>query len=174
VKLFRRPDAPPASVLSDLPDDERVVSWADTADGSVVLATPSGLWWPAESGPRLIGWQLVDKAVWHEDVLTVVEADVVDDVLLVDRAPMSTVLSVPRDLPPTVRKRVERTIVRSDMVAVPGGAARFVARRVPGRNGVIWWARLEPGTPDTAPARAAVRERVDLLRRRAEEEQRAQ
>ena len=73
-----------------------------------------------------------------------------------------------------MRKRVEGNIVRSDLAAVAGGAARFVARRVPGHNGVSWWARLEPGTPDTAEVRAAVRSRVELLRRRAEEEQRAQ
>jgi hypothetical protein len=156
-----------------LPKDERVVSWADTADGSVVLATPSGLWWPDDAGPRLIGWQLVDKAVWHEGVLTVVEAEVLEEVFLVDRAPVSALLSVPRDLPPTVRKRVENNIVRSEVATVGGGAARFVARRVPGRNGIIWWARLEPGTADSPEVRAAVRARVLLLRRRAEEEQRA-
>jgi len=174
VKLFARRDAPPASVLAVLPKDERVVSWADTASGPVVVATPAGLWWPDDDGPRLIGWQFVDKAVWHEDVLTVVQADVVDEVLLVDRPPVSVLLSVPRDLPPTVRKRVEGNIVRSDLVTVTGGAARFVARRVPGHNGVTWWARLEPGTPDTADVRAAVRARVQLLRRRAEDEERAQ
>jgi hypothetical protein len=174
VRLFGRREAPPGSVLSALPKDERVVSWADTASGSVVLATPSGLWWPEEGGPRLIGWQFVDKAVWHEGVLTVVQADVVDEVLLVDRPPVSALLSVPRDLPPTVRKRVEGNIVRSELTAVAGGAARFVARRVPGHDGVTWWARLEPGTPDIPEVRAAVRARVELLRRRAEAEQRAQ
>jgi hypothetical protein len=157
-----------------LSKDERVVSWADTADGSVVLATPAGLWWPEDAGPRRIGWQFVDKAVWHEGVLTVVEADVVDDLLLVDRPPVSALLSVPRDLPPTVRKRVQGNIMRSDVVAVAGGGARFVARRVPGENGVTWWARLEAGTPVTEDVLAAVRARVTLLRQRAEEERRAQ
>lgn len=174
MRLFGRREAPPPSVLSALPKDQRVVSWADTADGSVVLATPAGLWWPDDAGPRLIGWQLVDKAVWHEDVLTVVEAEVVEDVFLVDRPPVSALLTVPRDLPPTVRKRVENNIVRSDIATVGGGAARFVARRVPGRNGITWWARLEPGTADSPEVRAAVRARVLLLRRAAEEEQRAQ
>ncbi|HET8581928.1 MAG TPA: hypothetical protein VFL65_01655, partial [Jatrophihabitans sp.] len=84
--------------------DERVVSWADTADGAVVAATPLGLWWP---GPRRIPWQRIDKAVWRDGVLSVVEADVVDDELLVDRPAVSVTIAVPRDLPPTVRKRVE-------------------------------------------------------------------
>jgi hypothetical protein len=174
VRLFHRRDTPPSAVLALLSQDERVVSWADTSDGSFVVATPTGLWWPDSEGPRRIGWQYVDKAVWHEGVLTVIAADVVDDLLLVDRPPVSALLSVPRDLPPTVRKRVQANIVRSEVVAVPGGAARYVSRRVPGQNGVTWWARLEPGTADTADARAAVRARVLLLRQSAEDELRAQ
>ena len=174
MRLFHPRDAVAPAVMALLPKDERVVSWAQTPDDAVVLATPSGLWWPDGDGLRLIAWQYVDKAVWHEGVLTVVQADVVDDVLLVDRPPVSALLSVPRDLPPIVRKRVQANIVRSEVVAVPGGAARFVARRVPGRDGFTWWARLEPGTADTAQARAAVRARVLLLRQAAEDELRAQ
>jgi hypothetical protein len=162
--MFRRRDAVPSTVTAALPKDERVVSWADTADGATVLATPSGLWWPEAEGVRLIGWQYIDKAVWHEGVLTVVQADVVDDVFLVDRAPVSVSLSVPRDLPPTVRKRVEANIVRSELLGVGDGQARFVARRVPRRNGVTWWARLEAGTLETPQLLAAVRARVVLLR----------
>jgi hypothetical protein len=173
MKLFHRRDAVPASVMNTLPKDERVVSWADTEAGAPVLATPSGLWWPEPGTPRLIGWQYIDKAVWHEGVLTVVQADVVDDIFLVDRAPVSVQLSVPRDLPPTVRKRVEGNIVRSELLGVAGGQARFVARRVPGRNGVRWWARLEPGTAETPELLAAVRARVALLRN-AEDARQAQ
>jgi hypothetical protein len=74
------------------------------------------------------------------------------------------VLTVPRDLPPTVRKRIEGNIVRTEVAAVGGGAVRFVARRQPGRDGVIWWARLEAGTTDTEEVRSAVRARVAILR----------
>jgi hypothetical protein len=157
--LFGRREQPP--VIPGLEKDERVVSWADTADGQVVAATSLGLWWP---GPRRIGWQYVDKAVWRDGVLTVTEAEVLDDLLLVDRPPVSAALVTPRDLPPTVRKRVEANIVERELVAVPGGFVRFVARRVPGRDGVTWWARLEKGTPDTPAVRAAIQARITLLR----------
>jgi hypothetical protein len=164
MRLFHRRDAPPAAALAHLDAGERVVSWADTTSGDVVLATPRGLWWPAGDAPRLIGWQHVSKAVWRDGALTVTEAEIVDDLLLAERRPVSVELSVPRDLPPTVRKRVEANIVSSDVAPVPGGSARFVARRVPGEDGVRWWARLEPGTPDTDQVRSAVAAPVASLR----------
>lgn len=164
MPLFHRRDRPPAEARAGLDAGERVVSWADTAGGTVVVATPLGLWWPFPDGPRRMAWQHIDKVVWQDGVITVTEAEVVDDALLVDRPPVSARLTTPRDLPPTVRKRVEGNIVRRELVTVTGGAVRFVGRRVPGRDGLTWWARLEPGTPDTAPVREAIRARLALLR----------
>jgi hypothetical protein len=161
--LHRRP-APPAEVVSRLPKHERVVSWADVAPAGVVIATPRGLWWPADDEMRLIGWEHVDKAVWRDDRLTVIEAEVVDDLLLVDRAPVSVQLSVPRDLPAVVRKRVEGNVVRTEVRSAGDGVARFVARRIPGRDGVVWWVRLEGGVTDTPQLRAQLEAELVLLR----------
>jgi hypothetical protein len=159
--LFGRREQAPA--IPGLAEDERIVSWADTSEGDVVAATPLGLWWP---GPRRIAWEHVAKAIWRDGVLTVIEADVVEDLLLVDRPPVSARLTIPRDLPPTVRKRVESNIVQRELVSVPGGSVRFVARRLPGRDGVTWWAHLEAETPDTPEMRAAIAARIALLRAR--------
>ena len=161
---FTRRERPPGELAAAVGKDERIVSWADTPDGRVVAVTPSGLWWPEPDGLRCIGWPHIDKVIWQDGRLFVIEADVVDDLLLVDRPPVSVPLATPRDLPPTVRKRVEANIVRTELVTVAGGAVRFVGRRQPGRDGVIWWARLEPGTPDSADVRSAVRARVAILR----------
>lgn len=161
---FTRRERPPAELAAAVGKDERIVSWADTPDGGVVAVTPSGLWWPEPEGLRCIPWPHIDKVIWQDGRLFVIEADVVDDLLLVDRPPVSVPLTTPRDLPPTVRKRVEANIVRTELVTVAGGAVRFVGRRQPGRDGVIWWARLEPGTPDSADVRSAVRARVAILR----------
>lgn len=141
-----------------------MLSWADTDDDAVVVVTPKGVWWPESDGPRLIPWQQINKAVWCDGRLTITEADVVDDLLLVDRPAVSAALARPRDLPPTVRKRIETNIVRTELLTFGGEAVRFVARRRPGRDGVTWWARLEPGTRDTAQVRAAVRARLVVLR----------
>ena len=160
--MLRRRERPPSEAVAQLDRDERVVSWARLSEGAVV-ATTRGLWLPGESGYRRIGWELVDKAVWRAGALTVVEAVVVDGVLLRDQPPVSLELAEPRDLPPTVRKRVEASVVRSEVLPIAGGAARFVARRIPARDGVTWWARLEPGTPDTAGTRASVQQRIAEL-----------
>ncbi|PZS37102.1 MAG: hypothetical protein DLM58_00075 [Pseudonocardiales bacterium] len=156
MALFHRREAPPATALAALSKGERVVSWAQTESDDVVLATPRGLWWPDADGLRLIGWEYVDKAIWREGRLTVIEADLVDDLLLIERAPKSVELSTPRDLPATVRKRVESNVVRSELRAVGGGVARFVARRIPGRDGVLWWVRLEGGLVDTDEVRSQI------------------
>ena len=165
---LRRRESPPAEVTALLPPGDRVLAWADVEvddGGGAVLASTRGLCWPTPEGTaRLIAWQFVDKAVWRDGALTVIEAELVDEVFLVDRPPSTVRLSRPRDLPPIVRKRVEANVVRSELLAVPGGAARFVARRVPGQDGVVWWVRLEPGTPRSPEVRTHVREVLALLR----------
>lgn len=164
MAVLHRRETPPAEVTARVPKGERVLSWANVASGGAVLATPRGLWWPGPDGPRLIGWQHVDKAVWRDGRLTVIEAEVVDDLLLLDRPPVSAELSTPRDLPATVRKRVEANVVRSELREVGGGQARFVARRIPGRDGVVWWVRLERGMPDTDQVRSELRATLAVLR----------
>jgi hypothetical protein len=164
VALFGRRERPRSSIVDALGADERLLSWADTATGAAVAATSRGLWWPGTGGPELIPWHLVNKVRWQAGTLTVTPARVVDDVFLEDLVPRSVRLAEPRDLPPVIRKRVEENIVRSELAAVSGGAVRFVARRVPGQDGMSWWARLEPGTPDTEPTRSAARARVERLR----------
>lgn len=160
--MFGRRERPPRELLAELGRDERLVSWALLESGSTG-ATTRGLWLPSGDGYRRIGWEVIDKAVWRDGVLTVIEAHLIDDLLLRDLPPVSLTLMQPRDLPPTVRRRVEASVVRSEVLPVAGGAARFVARRVPGRDGVRWWARLEPGTFDTPQTREAVRARRTAL-----------
>ncbi len=161
VALFRRGPRrprPPADVRARLDAGERIISWAPTPQGPLV-ATTLGLWWPTAdgAGARRIGWEAVSYATWREGVLALTEADVVDDLLIVDRQPVLLRPEPAYDLPATVQRRVTASVARSELQPLPGGAARFVARRVPGRDGLTWWARLEPGTPDTAVVRDAVR-----------------
>ncbi|MGN6609775.1 MAG: hypothetical protein ACTHMS_22530 [Jatrophihabitans sp.] len=158
-----RRERPPAAALAVLDAGERVVSWADTDEGTVVLVTPRGVWWPDAGSNRLIGWQHISKAVWQDGALTITEGDV-DEGIIRDRAPVSVRLAVPRDLPPAIRKRVQLNVVSTEVATIaPLGSARFVARHLPGRDGVVWWARFEPGTPDTPATRASVRARLAQL-----------
>ena len=63
MALFTRRETPPADVARLLAREDRVISWADVADGGVVLASTRGLWWPEPDGQRLIGWQVIDKII---------------------------------------------------------------------------------------------------------------
>lgn len=145
-----------------LAPDERVISWAETEAG-VLVATPRGLWWPEDETHRRIGWHLISKAVWNEGVLTVTQADIEDDLMLIDRPAVSVSVTTPRDLPPTIRKRVEANIVHTEQVAVRGGTASLVARYVPGEDGLHWWARLSAGAMDDGSVRHALSARLALL-----------
>jgi hypothetical protein len=157
-------DPAPAEIVRLLAKDDRVVSWAPVVGGDAVLASRFGLWWPTSEGPRRIDWQLIDKAIWQGNTVTVVEAELIDDLLLVDCVPVSAQLEQPRDLPPTIRQRVQSGVVSSELVSGGGVSMRVVGRRVPGRDGVSWWARLEPGIPDTPEVRAVVHDVLDARR----------
>ncbi len=165
MMLLRR-DKPIAHVQRLLDREDRVVSWAVAGD-TVVVATRLGLWWPTGDVHRMISWSLIDKAVWDEGQLTVIEAEVVDELFLIDRPAIALMLTEPRDLPPTVRKRVESSVAQSELLALPGGAGRFVGRRVPGQDGLTWWCRFEPGTPDNAITREAAESIIQTLRARS-------
>jgi hypothetical protein len=160
VRLFGRREHPPAEVLARLDQDERVVAWATAADGGAVLATPLGLWLPGAAGR--IEWHLVDKATWRDGVLTVVSARDTGGGVLDELPPRSVRLAVPRDLPRTVRARVEQTIASTRRYRLPsGGGVRVVGRRVPGQDGVTWQQVFDPGVDRDDPAvRAAAAEMV--------------
>ena len=163
MKLFTRAPKLPAEAQARLDPEEAVVAWAESTDGPVVV-TPLGVWWPFPDGVRRVGFHVIDKVVWRDGELIMTEADVVDDLLLVDRRAVGLELTEPRHVPDAIRKRINQSVVRTEVLPVPGGSARFVARRVPGLDGLQWWARLEPGTPRTAPTREAVATIIAQLR----------
>ena len=159
MKLFGRREKPPAEAVAPLDRDERVVAWASTPDGGVVLATPLGLWLPG--GSERLPWHLVDKAIWADGRLTVTAAVDAGDGLLVEQPPTTVLVAVPRDLPQTVRVRVQRAIAYSRHFPLPtGGGVRVVGRRVAGRDGVTWQRVYDGGADPDDPA---VREITDQL-----------
>ncbi|MEN3359355.1 MAG: hypothetical protein V7637_3337 [Mycobacteriales bacterium] len=151
---------PPADAARPLARDERVLAWAAAEGGGTVLATQLGLWLPGPDGSERIGWHLVDKVIWRGGTLTVIAAEDTGGGMLAELPPRSVRLAEPRDLPPTVRARVERSIgyTRHHKLA-PGGGVRVVGRRVAGRDGLTWQLVFDPGTDRDDP----------LLRVQAEE-----
>jgi hypothetical protein len=150
-RLWRR-ERPPPEALGRLDSDERVVSWAALDDGSVVVATQRGLWLPAADGGERVLWHLVDRAVWREGTLTLVTAVDSGDGVLEEQPARSVRLSTPRDLPPTVRARVQGTIGYSSHHRLqPAGGVYVVGRRVPGRDGLTWQLVFDAGTDRSDP-----------------------
>ena len=159
-RLPGRRRRPPAEALPPLDRHERVVSWAATAHGAAVVATPLGLWLPdAGRGAERLPWHLIDKAAWRDGALTVTPATDSGDGVLTDQPPRTVRLAEPRDLPQTVRVRVQRAIAFTRHHPLPsGGGVRVVGRRVPGRDGLSWQLVFDPGVDRDDPqvrARAA-------------------
>ncbi len=157
-----RRDRPPAEVLSDLPHDDRLVSWATAAEGTVV-ATRRGLRLP---GGRVLPWHRIDKAVWRDGVLAVTEAVDVSPDVMEARSPIMLRLTEPRDLPAKVRTRVTQSISYSSHHPLPGGrGVRVVARRIPGQDGLHWSLRYDAGTDqDDDSVRTAAAELLEQVR----------
>lgn len=163
MALFARRPRPPAGLRSLLAPDERLLAMAE--DGpAAVAATQFGLWLPAALGEpaasapgwRRIGWEQVVKATWGEDGLQVIEGALDDTGVVTDLPALTLRLAEPRNLPTVIKTRVEASIARWEQVRVPGGTGRVVARRRTGMDGLLWTARLDSGTPDSAQARAAL------------------
>jgi hypothetical protein len=139
---FRR-GRPPAAALATLEPGERVTAWGRTADDEVIIATPLGLWVP-ETGR--LGWHEIHKARWDSGVLTLVPGVEAEAGVREDAPPRRYLLAEPRNLPAEIRTRVTRSVAFTAHHQLGSGGVRIVARRVPGRDGLDWVVRYDPGT----------------------------
>jgi hypothetical protein len=151
---------PPSAALSWLEPGERVTAWGRTPDGSALLATPLGLWC---AGERL-GWHEVHKARWDAGVLTVVPSVEASPGVREDAPPRRYPIVEANGLPEEVRARVTRSVAYSTHHRLGEGGVRIVARRVPGRDGLSWAVRYDPGTSRDAESDRRVAELLDAAR----------
>lgn len=171
VNLVRRIfGSPVPEVVRDaLADEEHVLAFAATGTGGNLAVTALGLWVPHGDGVRRIGWDAVSKAVWRGDALTVTEAESAEHigaaVVLRELAPVRYVLPKPGRIPHLVRQRVEGSIRSRYRKELPGGAAWFVVRKLPGTDGVVLQVRPDPGT-DPEVVRAIAQEAAAALAER--------
>jgi hypothetical protein len=84
----------------------------------------------------------------------VTEGEEVAPGVVADRPTYAVALETPRNLPPVARARVTRSVAYTAHHPVPGGGVRVTARQVPGRDGLVWRVRYDPGT-DAADPRVA-------------------
>jgi hypothetical protein len=169
VKLLRRllrREEVPAEVEGRLGADERVLAVAALSGGGHLVVTSYGMWLPSDRSVRLVWWHLVSKATWQGGTLTVVEAQEAETiggtgpfnsaVLLTDLAPRRLRLAEPGRVPEAVHARVEGSIRSRHHRDLPGGGAWFVQRKVPGRNGIVFQVRPDPGTDPALVRQLAV------------------
>jgi hypothetical protein len=142
LERFRR-GRPPAEALAPLERGERVTAWGRTAGGEILLATPLGLWMP---GAERLGWHELHKARWDSGVLTLVRGVEAEPGVREDAPPQRHVLAEPGNLPAEIRTRVTRSVAFTAHHPLTAGGVRIVARRVPGRDGLDWVVRYDPGT----------------------------
>jgi len=149
---FRKPKLP-VSKTPQLENGERVVAWTPQGPDAVVV-TNRGLFIPGRSRMR---WHEIHKAIWRDGTLTLVPAamDVAhgDGYSVVEDLPaVSVALALPGEVPKRVRERVTGSVAYTSHYPLPtGGAARVVARRVSGRNGLSWSVRFEGGVDHDDP-----------------------
>ena len=139
-KRFRRRILPAAHRPAFDPH-ERVLAWAMTSSDQAVIATNLGLWW----GGARTGWHEISKARWDGTVLTVITSQVVEQRegydVIVDEPPVRMVIEDPGHLPHQVHLRVTGSVQHPRQFAL----GWLAARRVPGKDGLSWIVRYEPG-----------------------------
>lgn len=165
--LFNRRPKLPAAKRPPLERDERILAWADAADGQVVVVTNRGLRLP---GRPLLGWHEVHKAAWSGRELQITASEVVqeraDYLVVVDLPMVSYLLLEPGEVPDQVRARVTKSVAHTSYHLMPGGGVRIVARRVSGVDGLRWTARYDAGTvADAEPVVQVTDELVARARR---------
>jgi hypothetical protein len=129
-----------------------------TTDGTAVAATPTSLL----AGAVVLPWTQVSKVAWEPPVLTVREVADVEDAGPLHRFD----LAEDDHLAETVRAQVTSSVAWSDVRRLePSGKVRVVARRVPGRDALLWqlvW--LDSTDPSDPSLRAQAEHLVAALR----------
>jgi hypothetical protein len=157
--MFRRRKLASAA-RPPLDDDERILAWAGATGDAVVVVTTLGLWLPGVSGPTRLGWHEIHKATWSGRALQVVPAWEVADhgtyAEMADSQPLTITLLDPDKVPEQVRARVTKSVAYTSHHPLPDGGVRVAARRVPGRDGLRWTVRYDPGTTPAPDAVATL------------------
>ncbi|GAB3303232.1 hypothetical protein EK0264_02760 [Epidermidibacterium keratini] len=148
----------PTAAKNVIPREERVLAWAEALTGQIVVATDRALHVIGASAHRAIGWSEISKGTWDGHRLTVIETKKAEQPAaipwpegaevdeIVDRAPWSLEFDEPGLVPMKLRDRVESAVVVSVYRDLPTGSVLIIGRKVPGRNGLVWQYRAEPGT----------------------------
>lgn len=170
-RILLRAPALPEGFTGRLDPGEEVLAVGTLVRGGHLVLTQFGLWVPEGGTVRRIGWHQVSKAVWDRSTLALTEAvsdgQAGDAELLAELPPRRLPLAEPGKVPEIVQARVTGSIRSSHYRELPGGGARFVQRKVPGRDGVVLQVRPDSGTDRDAVAAVAAEVAARLRRARS-------
>lgn len=172
-RRFARPPEEVRAAVERVGDaEERILAWG-ALDGNAgwLVATSRGLRTIDAAGgaQELLGWHEVATARWTArgtggsfQVIPLAEIEPGVQTREPDRR---FVLVDAGDLPATVRRRVDETVVASQRAPLPnGGGALLVARRIPGRPGREWTVVFDNDADRTDPeARETARRKLAEL-----------
>ena len=139
--LFRRAAAVPAGLT--LAPGERLLAWAESADGPIV-ATTRNLLLSTDSGFHSIGWENVERATWSRDD---------DQLVVIETVPLGEQprrhrigLDEATQFLDVVREQVQASVVISRHVPIAGGSGvRISGRRRPGQRALTWVVAVDTG-----------------------------
>lgn len=157
MKLFSRDTGVPAEVLerAALPRSEKVLAFAQAADGSWLLGTRVALVLVPESEVVRLAWEEVEDAAWdvEEGELRVTGVGAYGQV----RPSYTLRLEDPALLLQLLRERVMASIVLQRRVPVRGKLGlTVIGRRSPVGGPVAWMHAYDPGLDPTDPEVAAL------------------
>ena len=145
-RRFARPPEPVRAVLAD--PDERVLAWgALVREGGWLVATSRGLCTVRADGTTaddVLRWHEIGHAKWSAGAdgggsFAVTPLAEVEPGVQARQPVRRYVLADAGDLPATVRRRVDETVLASQRASLPGGGGvLLVARRIPGQPVREW------------------------------------
>jgi hypothetical protein len=171
-RLGKRFARAPEPVRAAIPDDEHLLAWGVLARGEGwLVATSRGLRTvppePAGEVP-LAPWHQVGRAKWTATshgggTFAVTGLAEVEPGVQARLPEQRYVLTEAGDLPATVRRRVDQTVVASRRSPLPGrGGVLLVARRIPGQAAREWSVVFDDDADRSDPAaREVARQKLE-------------
>jgi hypothetical protein len=141
---------------------ERILTFARSPDGALVLVTDRALRRQLGHGWSRIGWEQVSRVTWDDDRHILALTDVATG----QAAEIALHAADGPRLTDLARERVASILLLSTMVALTDhGAARVTARRQPGSDRTLWQVDLGGGADPADPrVRAEIATAIARLR----------
>jgi hypothetical protein len=176
-RRFARPPEPVRAAVGGFGDpDERVLAWGVLSrEAGWLVATSRGLRTVPATGATatddVLRWHEVGHARWSSGeegggVFVVTPLAEVEPGVQARQPELRHALADSGDLPATIRRRVDETVVASQRASLPGGGGvLLVARRIPGQPAREWTVVFDDDADRSDPvARAAAQEKLaDLV-----------